>query len=441
MRFVLSRPCWIWTTAFWIGFCLAAASHPAAAQQGRKRPASGAGTAPLAAEKRGAAKESNTSVEVELLVVGQGVMVNAQRWTNVFAELNTAVKITPAGSQGTPSVSEQTRGELRFVKLVGVVDRSSAIRFPDRTIQFGDRAGLKSFLNELREYGSQGSPEGKPGWGLSLDQFRRVFDILGKPMRREIRGDRFEDALLAFQFGNELSVVVTDEAAALVRKAGPDPLVRNAFEGVSKGTALAAMLNEFDLAFQPRRRNNGSIDLVVVPFVEGERYWQIGWETPKGHGELLPKLFDFVPVDLDNVEIRSVLDTISGLLDTPILIDESGLRLKKTEFEGVLVSHPPKKTAWALALKELLRQVDCRYEIYLDEARQPFIWVTPLLLHRRTPEEQRVDEAALSKSSTKPATDGGSKSATKVPGEKPSEKEPTKRKKRPPNSDPFGDIP
>ena len=55
------------------------------------------------------------------------------------------------------------------------------IVLPDRTFTRGDGVNLQEWVEELRLYGAQGSPEGKPLWGLSEEQFKAVFTALSEP--------------------------------------------------------------------------------------------------------------------------------------------------------------------------------------------------------------------------------------------------------------------
>src|SRR5262245_34907181 len=106
---------------------------------------------------------SKTILEIEILQPANGSLaLDAQKWRQVFEKLDVGVTIRSPMSGEKPGLTETPRGPFRIVRLIGVLDRSGAVVFPGRSFAQTQSTQLKEWLDELRVYGAQGSPRGKP---------------------------------------------------------------------------------------------------------------------------------------------------------------------------------------------------------------------------------------------------------------------------------------
>ncbi len=48
---------------------------------------------------------------------------------------------------------------------MGQMDRTGAVAFPGQTFKMNEPEEIKKWLDEIKVYGAQGSPEGKKLWG------------------------------------------------------------------------------------------------------------------------------------------------------------------------------------------------------------------------------------------------------------------------------------
>ena len=78
---------------------------------------------------------------------------------------------------------------------VGRLDRSGRLTFADRVFEPGERRKLKAWVDDLKTYGAQGSPEGKPLWGLTEEQFSAVYESVTAVTQTDDRGQPLEDAV------------------------------------------------------------------------------------------------------------------------------------------------------------------------------------------------------------------------------------------------------
>jgi len=62
----------------------------------------------------------------------------------------------------------------------------------------------------------------------------------------------------------------------------------------------------------------------------------------------------------------------------PILIDRAGLAAADIDLSQAKVSFPRKRTTWKDALTTMTFKARTRFDVLIDEAGKPFLWVTPL---------------------------------------------------------------
>jgi hypothetical protein len=143
------------------------------------------------------------------------------------------------------------------------------------------------------------------------------------------------------------------------------------------------VLNDAGLAFRPRRREDTRIELEIVPLKDTKNPWPVGWPLKKPILETVPTLFEMTQISLTDIDLDSVLDAASAKVKLPVLTDTDRLTAQKIDLATATVRHPPKRTAWMTALKDLAFQAKARVEIWIDESGNPFLWITPNNAPRR----------------------------------------------------------
>src|SRR5262245_3495800 len=88
---------------------------------------------PPALKPKPAVTGVKTTLEIELLTGPDGGAIQAQEWRTVFEQLNVSVSIHKAVLDEKPEVKERVVGTLRYVTVVGRLERSGRIVFADRT--------------------------------------------------------------------------------------------------------------------------------------------------------------------------------------------------------------------------------------------------------------------------------------------------------------------
>ncbi len=122
-----------------------------------------------------------TTIEIDITSTSQTGDPAAQNWAN--CSTNSATRHA-FESAGMPSrVTEKVRGSLRNVSVSGILSRSGELIVGNKSFDLSDKQKLEEWLEELKLYGAQGAPEGKPLWGLNREQFVIVNDQMTKRSR------------------------------------------------------------------------------------------------------------------------------------------------------------------------------------------------------------------------------------------------------------------
>ncbi len=324
-------------------------------------------------------KVRSTTVDVELLTDPNGGALQAQQWRTQFEQLGIALKVRRPVLNDKPDVSDRVVGTLRYVTAVGQLERSGKIVFPGKAFTFSDAPKLKEWLDELKTYGAQGSPNGKPLWGLTEKQFKVTYDVLTAVLKTSVAGKDLPDAVTAMELPANLPVRWSIAARDYLERRVADGKITAVHDtaGFSKATVLAIALNDQGLGFRPNRTPEGTIELLIEPQVaDRQELWPVGWPVQQQVTNVLPGMFVMVNVALEKLPADEVLKDVAKATETPIFVDRAEFERRDIDLTKLLVSHPLKKTTWSLALRAMLVPKRINREYWQDEAGRGFVWIT-----------------------------------------------------------------
>jgi hypothetical protein len=321
----------------------------------------------------------STIVQVELLTGPDGGALTAQDWRSVFEQLDMSLIVRRGVLDDKLEVKERVVGTLRYVTVIGELDRSGRLVFPDRTFARGEGPKLKEWLDELKTYGSQGAPTGKPLWGLNRQQFDKIFAALAVRSEEILLDRPLPEAIGLLKLPAESPLRWSTAAEDRLKRLPEPPRVRQSLAGYSKGTQLAVLLNDHGFAFRPNRTPGGTLELLVEPqAAEPGNHWPVGWPLQQQAPQALPGLFAMTNIDLDQAALPELLSAAAELTSTPMLIDYAELARRQIDPDQVSLRHPLKKTTWSLALRAMLVPVRLNREYWQDESGRAFVWVTAI---------------------------------------------------------------
>jgi hypothetical protein len=340
--------------------------------------AAGAGIAQAPPAGR-SATDVKTSVEFEVLVPPQGSALNAQKWGPLFETVGATVRFRQPLLDDKPGINEKTRGTLRTVTVTGKMDLDGKLSFPGRSFSASESGKLSEWVNELKTYGALGAPTGKPVWGLSEEQFDKLYKALSAPVAGEVEDLDLKAAISGLGLPAAYPVRFHSSAETLLTGRQPLPPVRQTLAGFSGGTALAIVLADCGLGFRPLRTPAGQIELVVQPLKDMTDPWPVGWEADpsRPRNDLAPELFKMVNVGFDKLPLADVLDAAEQASGVPIIVDHERCRQKEIDLSAITVSYPQRRTAWSILIRTVVQQSRLTREIKTDEAGRVFVHVYP----------------------------------------------------------------
>ncbi|QDT66878.1 hypothetical protein [Calycomorphotria hydatis] len=322
-----------------------------------------------------------TTITIELLTSGITGGIQAQQWAQRLERFGHSVRIRQALSGEKVSVEEKNRGRLRYVTVVGQIDRQGELIFPERSFNGSEIAELGEWLNELKTYGAQGAPDGQAAWGLNQIQFKDFYNAMSEPNEADLAGLSLEQALRKLTISSDYSQRFTTAAKELVDSANEaNRTVTQSPFGLTKGTTLAAVLNEFALGFRPLRTPDGSIELVIESLAETSDVWPLGWDLDDENNDrvkLAPELFELTNVAYREGQFRDVLHAIEAETGIPILLNHHRLTQGGVEYKDLKVKVEPRKTSWSITLRRLTLPHFMKREIKRDEAGHSVVVISP----------------------------------------------------------------
>ncbi|QDT44155.1 hypothetical protein Pan241w_42620 [Gimesia alba] len=331
-------------------------------------------TVPKSSAPKGA--PIKTTVSVTLLTETTSSALYAQQWGRIFRDLNISVRTRRAVLDDKPKIKEDLRGTLREVRLTGTLDRNGEIHFPGHKFSRSELARLKEWINELKTFGAQGSPESKPLWGLSQEQFKTVFTELSQPSPANVQGLTLKAAISKLDFPKALPVRFDVDAQKRIAGDAGNQTISADLGKLAKGTVLAIALKQYGLAFHPLRTPSGSLELLVTPWESTTQPWPIGWDLKESRQKTAPRYFDLIPVELSNVPLRDVLMAASKASGIPMIVDEYEATKKQVDLDKINVSVSKKRTTWGILIKNAIGRDGLTRKLVIDERGQPFIWIT-----------------------------------------------------------------
>jgi hypothetical protein len=332
--------------------------------------------------------------------------LQVQQWVQVLEPLDIRpLSIGVSDGRGELDVQEERSAGGRHLVVQGRIDARSRLLVPEHRFTLSDHAAIGAWIDELKRYGPRGSPQGKPLWGLSEAEFRRLYTQLGRPMGRSFRETPLAEVL---DYCRRVSGVDVAGDPATLNPSGRDsfsgpatrpprvasgPLVTLPDTGLSVGTALAFLLSQHDRAFRVEPTRDGPPRLVVLSRTACRDPWPVGWPTPKPPSQLAPTLMKFTPVELINAPANQVLDAVEANVDVPFLYDRAALARRRIDLTKVPVNYVRKSSFWKNILDRAASLARLRAELKTDEAGKPFVWITVSSTRFTPPAPRRLQSA------------------------------------------------
>ena len=324
-----------------------------------------------------AAAQTQPSVSLELVVEDQAAITTSHRWLEMLQDSGTSVRIRGARPGDTAEVKQAGGSSTPSFHVTGVLTRRNTLRLPGGEISYVDKSGLQRWLDKLRSGGVEGLTAKPVAFGLTEPQFKELYEQLAVAVANETRGQPTASVLQGIQSQVPYSLSIVPSAQNAIATAAP---VRDELEGIGAGTALAALLRPLGLAFMPVRGSSGEVILRIDRASQLSEFWPVGWPLRDNQriDTILPKLLQFLPVEIEDVTLDEALDVISQRLEAPLLWDHNGMAKHGIDPSTIQVALKPERTFYKKIIDRLLYQGGLKQELRVDEAGAGFLWIEPV---------------------------------------------------------------
>ena len=320
--------------------------------------------APLAA--------AEARVELEIASEPGLPVANAREWTEMLSKAGfTTVRIR-GGRQGD-TLSIQARGTQAAPSylVTGALTADGKLQLLKGRFGLGDRAQIEAWLAKLREGGEEAITVKPAAFGLLPRQLVAVHEALAVPVAFSTKGKKPRD--VAKLIADSLTLKFITDAAGQAALASEEP-VADELQGVSAGTALAAVLRPLGLVLAPEKIGS-EVRLRICDSRAAKEHWPVGWPLKSNPGTTLPGLFKYLDVEIEQTPLSETLAAIGGRLKAPLLIDHNSVARRSVDL-NMKVDLPRGNTYYSRALDLLLIQAKMKYEVRIDEADKPLLWIT-----------------------------------------------------------------
>jgi len=319
------------------------------------------------------ARAAEPRVDLEVITEAGFLGSDVRAWSDLLAQAGfSSVRIKSGGNE-SPSVQTSGKGSATAYRVVGVLTSGNQLMLPKGRFGLNDRAQIESWLTKLRDNGEEGISIKPAAFGLLPKQLVTVHEALAVPVEGSTLGKSVRETAkkiadrLPYKFASD------DVAQRAISDAQP---IADEFEGIASGTALAAILRPLGLAMFPEK-SGAEIRLRIVALRDAKESWPVGW-PPKGNpGETLPEMFKFLKVNIGDAPLSEAIAAIYARVKAPVLYDHNGVARIRADL-NTKVSLTEGNVFYARALDRLLAQAKLKYEIRVDEAEKPFLWIMPL---------------------------------------------------------------
>ncbi len=316
------------------------------------------------------------SVELTLLSDSKSSALDHQQWMQAMSEVGADRVRIEVAVRPKPSVKESGSDNHLIVQVKGVI-ANGRVKFPGKSFTRTDAAGVRAFLNQLRQDGMKTTLAKKKAFSLTSQQLVDVHRQLSTTIDSRTKGvdspSLIKDLLDAMPMPHQIS-----EAAKV--RLDPQNAVGVNLKGISAGTVLSILLRQHGLVFYPSPVQGRGVKLLIVPEDDAKEFWPPGWPVEGAPVTAFPKLFQRIPLQVNRVPLNSVLTAIEGRLDLPFLVDPGYTDKDRNpvDLTKTLVSYNKSKTSYSLALSKLLLQAKprLRHELRQDEQGNRFLWIS-----------------------------------------------------------------
>ncbi len=310
------------------------------------------------------------------IVTQQGLAPTAARqWYEALSKLgidNLRIRSGTAGDE--MGIETSGSGAAKSYRVTGILAADNMLHVPGGKFGVRDSSRIRAWLDNLGTDGVEGVTAPRVAFGMTPSQIEHIHADLRRPVGISTVG------------------MAADKAAATIGKSLRGPLrlapgtagalagvqVEDELRRLTSGTALAMLARLAGLTFAPARQADGKIEYRIAPAMKGAEHWSVGFEPEQRPAQTLPAMFDLLNVEISEIPVSEALEAIQGRLNVPFLFDRAALARHGADPTAVQAEVPAGRLSYSQVLGKVLAQAGLRYELRVDEADRPFLWITTI---------------------------------------------------------------
>ena len=296
-----------------------------------------------------------------------------QKWLQMLQDVG-ADRVSSRTDISQPTVEEVETQSVTVVQVTGLIHKQK-LHLPGGSFSINDKAGIRALLQRLKDDGSEVALADKKAFGLTAQQLIELHETLSREVEFNTAGQKAGD--IVKKIAGQTGLSFEFDAAARAAINGDEKVV-DELNGISSGTALATILRALGLVLEPQRRQGKSLTMRIVDSRSSKEHWPIGWPIEKVPFQVLPEMFNTLPMEIRGFPLKTAIDAIQQRAGVPYFYDLNALAREGIEMDKVKVSLSSKKVSLMVATTKLLRQSKPQLwqEVRIDENGVPFLWIS-----------------------------------------------------------------
>jgi hypothetical protein len=314
-------------------------------------------------------------IEIEICMESGFPIAGARDWSEMLGEMGLAnVRLRGAKPADEPAIHESGKSDAKTFRVTGILTADGKLILPKARFTLADKGRIAAWFDKLQAGGEEAVTVKPVAFGLLPSDLVKVHEALAVPVKSATKGRLPREA--AKEIADSLSLSFTSDTASQ-RALSTDEKVADELQGLSAGTALAAILRPLGLVLVPEK-SGPTLRLRIADSRAAQEHWPVGWPSKENPGTTLPELFKFLNVEVSDTSLGETVAAIGGRVKAPIVIDYNALARLEVDLATKKVDLPKTNTFYSRALERVLYQAGLKYEVRVDEADKPFLWISSI---------------------------------------------------------------
>ncbi len=298
----------------------------------------------------------------------------AQQWYQALTNLGiSGLRIRSGTAADEMKIDQQGTKAAPAYKVTGILAADNMLHVPGGKFGVRDTGQLRKWLENLGDAGAEGVTAPRAAFGLTPSQLEQVHRDLQQPVAFSTAGKPANEVARQLTLRLQIPPAVDPGAAAALARV----TIEDELQGLSSGTALAAVLRPAGLVLAPRRERGGELEYHIGRPSAGQEVWPVGWKPEKRASDQVPALFELVNVEITDTPVSDAAGAIAGRLKVPFVFDRNAMALHGAN-PAAAAEVPAKQMSYSQVLSKVLFPAGLRYELRVDENDKPFVWVTTI---------------------------------------------------------------